>query len=120
MKKCIKDRMEVDNCIFCGSCGEIPAASAGYEFSDPSASDIDKAIERMEKQEAACDELIAMAKRDLADLYKRRDNARKLLEGFRNLPLDRDDFREMVESTARAIVKRPIVLVSCMGTGIRC
>lgn len=120
MGKCVEDRMGVDNCISCGKCQHTPAASAGYEYSAPSKSNIEKAIERMEKQEAACTELITMAQRDLAELRKRRSNSRKLLEGFRNLPLDRDDFREMVESTAEAIANRPIVLVSCMGTGIRC
>ena len=92
----------------------ISTASDVYEFSCPSKSIIDKAIERMEKQEAACNELIAMANKDIAVLYKRRDNARKILEGFRNLPL------EMVESTAEALANRPLTSVSCMGTGIRC
>lgn len=84
-------------------------------------SNIEKAIERMEKQEAACNELIAMAKRDLAELYKRRNNASKLLEGFRNLSgVDRDDLRELVETTADKFANREPVMISCMGVGIKC
>jgi len=82
---------------------------------------IEKAIERMEKQEAACNELIAMAEKDLAHLRRRRNNARRLIESFQDLT-DEDwkDLHETIKGTAERLVNREPYQISCMGTGIWC
>lgn len=83
-------------------------------------SQIEKAIQRMEKVEAACDELIGMAKADLAELEKRKQRAQIVIEGFKMLPISaKDEHKLLVEKIAIEIVEADLADVCCMGTGIK-
>ncbi|MEW6115361.1 MAG: hypothetical protein AB1553_00465 [Nitrospirota bacterium] len=82
--------------------------------------DFERAIQRMEKVIAACDELIAMAKKDISDLQKRKKRARILIEGFKVLPnAEQDEYRNLAKKTAIEIADGELKMVSCMGVGIR-
>lgn len=79
---------------------------------------IEKAIERMEKTVTACDDLILMARVDLTELRSRKKRALTLLEGLRQLPLS-EEYRQMVEETAAQLANREPQTLSCMGVGIK-
>ena len=81
---------------------------------------IEKAIERMKKVEAACNELLEIVEPDIAELKKRREGARKMIEGFTVFAWnDESKYRLLAEQTAINIVEAKLRPVSCMGVSIK-
>jgi hypothetical protein len=105
----------------------------------------ERAIARLERKVAACDELIEMAKKDIEKLQKQRTNALKVIEEYRkiklpelptDIELDRhvdspEEFERwkkldestrrffaMIEDQARQIADQEPYHVSCMTVGI--
>jgi len=87
--------------------------------------DFDRAAERMRRVIDACDELISMAEKDVANLKKRKRKAQHIIDMAERLrKIDHSGERnEMVlrlaSESAAELADRDLAMVSCMGVGIR-
>ena len=83
--------------------------------------DFDRSIDRMKKVVSACDELLAMARRDIEDLEKRKQNALLYIKEAEYLtkrkPLT--EYAKVTQVQARMIADGELAPVVCMGLSMK-
>lgn len=85
----------------------------------PAMDDFERAIERMRKKVTACEELIADAETDIADLEEQKTRAKQMIDGWTILLKKPHMATAEMRKVAAEIADREPQLVSIMNIGIK-